>query len=108
MTLLVNLHTEKFDPKTMLRIDRQTIYGNPFKIGKDGSRDEVIQKFNLYFLRRMANEVNYRDAVYHLLTEVRKGKRLACWCVPEACHGTCYLSMIPVHELATLEGKSNE
>jgi len=58
-------------------IDRRTIYGNPFVVGKDGSRDEVIER--------------YKTEVLPTLTPVQlhalKGQVLACHCYPQACHG---------------------
>jgi hypothetical protein len=55
-----------------------SIWGNPFKIGRDGDRQEVIAKYRTYILRRP-----------DLLAELPKlkGKRLGCWCAPRLCHG---------------------
>ena len=55
-----------------------SIWGNPFHEGRDGTREEVIKKYRQY-LRE-----------FPLLTAqipALKGKRLACWCKPKACHG---------------------
>ncbi len=53
-------------------------WGNPFKIGKDGTREEVIEKFRQYLLSRP-----------DLMAQIPelKGKTLGCWCKPNACHG---------------------
>lgn len=53
-------------------------FHNPFKIGKDGSREEVIAKYRNYVINRP-----------DLLRELwaLKDKTLVCWCHPEACHG---------------------
>ena len=56
---------------------RPSIWGNPFEIGKDGNRKEVIAKFKKYLL---ANE-----ELVDKLPELR-GKILGCWCAPKACH----------------------
>lgn len=71
---VVNLKEEAYD----IRIDRKTKWGNPFVVGKDGTREEVIQQFDNWF-----------DTQEHLLTALHelKGKRLGCWCSPSACHG---------------------
>jgi hypothetical protein len=50
---------------------------NPFRIGPDGTRDEVIGKFEEYL---MADE-----ALMEMLPSLR-GKILVCWCKPESCH----------------------
>ena len=62
---------------------------NPFEIGKDGTRDQVIQKYEHYLL-------NERPDLVARLGEL-KGKELACWCAPKGraltkddplcCHG---------------------
>lgn len=60
------------------RIDRQSDWGNPYELGKDGDRDTVIESFRIYFDRKLS--------LHKRLGELR-GKVLACWCCPEACHG---------------------
>jgi len=68
------------------RIDRTTQWGNPFKIGRDGNRDKVIQRY-----REWLDEM--LSIIPHYLDEL-KGKTLACWCKPEACHGDVILDAI--------------
>ena len=52
---------------------------NPFRIGRDGSRPEIVARYRDYLLSR--------PDLLALLPGLR-GKRLGCWCVPEACHAT--------------------
>lgn len=59
-------------------IGRPTLWGNPFEIGKDGTRKEVIAKYRAYILSNP-----FLLARLHRL----KGKRLGCWCSPKICHG---------------------
>lgn len=66
------------------RIDRQSDWGNPFEIGKDGNRETVIAKYKDYFAGKP--ELQGR------LGELR-GKVLACWCCPAACHGEHLIAM---------------
>lgn len=81
-TKVVNVRYERFDAYigrfNSSRGLRASIFANPFKIGPDGTRTEVIEKYKNYILRRP-----------DLIIEARKlkGKRLGCWCRPEACHG---------------------
>lgn len=73
---VVNIKTDK---KFDVFIGRPSEYGNPFVIGKDGTREEVIEKYENYLL---SNE--------NLLNKVKnelKGKVLGCFCYPLACHG---------------------
>ncbi len=58
---------------------KQSIWHNPFKEGEDGTCEEVVAKYERYLLEG-------RDDLLERLPEL-KGKVLACWCAPEACHG---------------------
>lgn len=72
--MVVHCKKEKFD----VYIGRPSIWGNPFTIGKDGTREEVIQKYREWIL----TQPKLLNSLYLL-----KGKILGCWCKPEACHG---------------------
>ena len=73
-TRVVHWKKEPYD----IYIGRQSIWGNPFKIGPDGTRDEVIEKYRVW--------VKQQPMIMHSLKEL-KGKTLGCWCKPHACHG---------------------
>lgn len=60
-----------------VRVDRSTIWGNPFVIGKDGTRSEVIAKYEAY--------LRAEPGMMARLSSLR-GKDLVCWCAPKACH----------------------
>lgn len=53
-------------------------WGNPFIIGRDGTREEVLALY-----REWAPRQKWLMARLHEL----KGKILGCWCAPQACHG---------------------
>lgn len=59
-------------------IGRPSIWGNPFVIGPDGTRTEVIQKYSEW-LQTQPQLLQQIPAI--------KGKILGCWCAPRACHG---------------------
>ena len=63
-------------------IDRRTKWGNPFRLGRDGTREQVIARYRADLWRRIrAGEVALGElAALH-------GMRLACWCHPLPCHG---------------------
>jgi hypothetical protein len=50
---------------------------NPFKVGRDGTREEVIAKYERHLLD---------SGLIHDAHELA-GKDIACWCAPEPCHG---------------------
>ena len=65
-------------------IGRPSAFGNPFVMGRDGTRDEVIAKYRAYLLSR--------PDLLARLPELR-GKVLGCWCSPKACHGDILAEM---------------
>src|SRR5919197_227011 len=65
--------------KWSYQIQVKSKWNNPFTIGKDGSRQQVVDKFRTYIL----NQLNLLAAIIPELT----GKYLCCWCAPELCHG---------------------
>jgi hypothetical protein len=77
MTRVVNKKAEKWD----VYIGRGSAFGNPYIIGKDGTREEVIEKYRLWFAKKLNNH-RFARAVQEL-----RGKRLGCFCKPAACHG---------------------
>lgn len=75
--------TNKF--ADVVYIGRPTKWGNPFVIGQDGTRKEVIAKYRDYVLA----DPSLLDAVKSEL----KGKTLSCWCKPKVCHGDVLLQL---------------
>lgn len=73
-TKVVHCKKEPFD----VYIGRPSKWGNPFQIGKDGNREEVIEKYKQYLLSRP----DLISSLHEL-----KGKTLGCWCKPKPCHG---------------------
>jgi len=74
MTEVVNLRHEPCD----VLIARPSKWGNPFQIGRDGTRDQVIRMYEVHIRRRP-------DLIAALPELV--GKRLGCHCKPLPCHG---------------------
>lgn len=73
-TTVVNCSNSEYD----IYIGRPSKWGNPYVIGKDGTRSEVIEKFR--------NWLNTQPELLDSIKEL-KGKRLGCWCYPKPCHG---------------------
>jgi Domain of unknown function (DUF4326) len=57
-------------------VGRPSKWGNPFVLGRDGSRDDVIAKYRAWIVRQ--------PALMAALHELH-GKDLV-WCSPERCH----------------------
>jgi hypothetical protein len=60
-------------------IGRPSMWDNPFVIGKDGTRADVIAKYRAWLQTQP-------DMIRKAQAELR-GKVLACWCAPNTCHG---------------------
>ncbi len=82
MTRIVNINnTWSYD----VYIGRGSKWGNPFIIGKDGNRSEVIKKYREWLL-------NNKELMSEILT--LDGKILACHCKPKRCHGDIIIETI--------------
>lgn len=71
-------------------IGRGSSLGNPFKIGIDGSREDVIEFYKYYFREEMVkSESTLKTEVYHLIDILKEQKKLnlICFCYPLKCHG---------------------
>lgn len=77
-----NVRKDEYD----VLIDRSTKWGNPFVIGKDGTREEVIAKYKDYIL---SNKELRKAAVEEL-----KNKRMGCHCSPKECHGDVLVEIL--------------
>ena len=69
-----------------------SIFANPFKVGKDGSRETVIKKYKQYMTAKLEKD---NTLVQQLLA--MKGKNLGCWCHPNA-HGDVLLDLIQLYD----------
>lgn len=57
---------------------RTSKWANHFKVGQDGTRDDVIRKYREHIMKTPVLLAQVGDL---------RGKRLACWCKPLPCHG---------------------
>ena len=73
-TSVVNCKKEDYD----VYIGRPSKWGNPFSIGKHGTREEVIEKYQEW----LSGQWELLDSLDEL-----EGKVLGCHCKPLACHG---------------------
>lgn len=81
MTKVVHCNKDSYD----VFIGRPSKWGNPFVIGADGTRKEVIEKYEEWLLGQpelLADLHELRD------------KSLGCFCHPKACHGDVLIKYI--------------
>jgi hypothetical protein len=83
LTVVVNLRAGTDDlikawsmrERLFVKVDRGTRWGNPFKIGLDGDRAAVIERYRVEVLPGLLPHVDQLQ-----------GKALGCWCWPLDCH----------------------
>ena len=78
-------HIREVKESNDVYIGRGSKWGNPYVIGKDGNRDEVIEKYRLYIERT--------PELLCAISEL-KGKNLVCFCKPQRCHGDILLKRV--------------
>ncbi len=68
-------------------VARPSPLGNPFKIGIDGDRAQVIGKYRIWFKTALRDDERVRSVVEKITVEASRGDiTLLCHCAPEACH----------------------
>ena len=72
-------------PPDAVLVDRTTEWGNLFKIGRDGTRAEVIAKYEALVHQAICQNPDWLAPL--------RGKDLICWCFPKACHADVLLRM---------------
>ena len=83
MPKVLNYKKDKI-PADAIYIGRPSKYGNPFKIGIDGTRKEVIQKYKEWIINQDIE----------LIKQELGGKDLFCCCSPLKCHGDILISIV--------------
>ena len=80
---------------------RASIFANPYRIDKNTSREEVLEKYKKYIIEKILNDKSF----YLELLKLR-GKKLGCWCHPEPCHGDILLELIKKFELCVIKNNT--
>lgn len=78
-------------PAGSVYVGRPTVWGNPFEIGRDGNREEVIAKY-----RALIEEHSWM--IERAQRDLR-GKHLVCWCAPLPCHADVLLEIANAQEM---------
>lgn len=78
MARVLNKHRDTL-PAGAIYIGRPSKWGNPFAIGKDGTREEVIAKYRAWIMQK--------PEMIEAARRELAGKSLICFCAPMACHG---------------------
>ena len=70
-------------------------FHNPFKIGKDGTREEKIKIRKSIIRTYITDKLKNNNQLIEELIKLKDcHKNLGCWCYPEKCHGNILLELI--------------
>lgn len=73
---VVHCKKERFD----VYIGRPSKWGNPFVIGRDGTREEVLEKYETW--------ARNNSLIMNCIKDLSQDAVLGCWCKPNYdCHG---------------------
>lgn len=78
---VVHCKKERYD----IYIGRPSKWGNPFRSGRDGTREQAIEKYERY--------IRANPELMNAIPEL-EGKILGCWCAPKPCHGDVLLKLL--------------
>jgi hypothetical protein len=107
-------------PANTRKVDRSTIFGNPFDVAKYGA-DEALRLHREWLTGAVTDEeierrypgivathlIEQRHRVFLSLAELR-GMHLACWCAPaRACHADLLLELVNGPPLVLSTSQSN-
>ena len=82
---IVNIKYEKCD----INCGRPSIFSNPFHMGVDGTREEVCDKYQDYFDKRISKDLKFKELILKL-----RGKVCGCYCKLPNKEIRCHLDTI--------------
>lgn len=92
---VVNGEVVGFKDKNQIYIGRKygnrqgSILANPFIIGRDGTREEIIEKYRRWLWSEYKKNGSVKQELVAIAERVKNGEKvkLVCWCHPKKCHG---------------------
>lgn len=94
---IINIHNTESQPNNpdhvyigRAKSGQTSKYGNPYVIGHDGTREEVIQMFKDLAWANLKSGVWKPEEVVADLN----GKVLECFCYPKQCHGDVLVQLV--------------
>jgi hypothetical protein len=84
-----------------LNIMRPGLLGNPYSIGHDGSREEVIEKYRAFLATAYDFDPKIRTIIHSLQECFETGVEvdLICCCKPKPCHGDVIVEFVVDKEI---------
>ena len=85
-------------PSGAVYVGRPSIWGNPFEIGRDGTREDVVLAFYAYGKERLTREPDWLEPL--------RGRDLVCWCAPALCHVDAIRILLDEHPVKACSAPS--
>lgn len=92
MIIIKNLRNEQPKEEWQVKVDRDSILGNPFRMSHESQRNNVCDMYALSFKNMLvSNDMQSKEIQEELKKLVRLYKKhgkleLFCWCSPKRCH----------------------
>lgn len=89
-------------PPNTVRVDRRSLFGNPFVVGRDGNAERCVELFRFLMAGKVCltqstpqlQERCYRAVASAQRTGRLRGKNLGCWCrMGKPCHADVLLEI---------------
>ena len=80
-----------------INVMRPSVLGNPFSIGKHGTREEVVSKYEVWLRDKIfTKDKQVCEALNRIWVQVKTGKTvyLECCCFPKLCHADVIVKII--------------
>jgi hypothetical protein len=76
------------DTSSGIYVGRGSVLGNPFVVGRDGDRTEVIRRYRVWLWAEMRKEGIVFQEIKRLLEIWQENGNIAllCYCFPKPCH----------------------
>ncbi len=90
MPRVLNKRTDIIPPGAVY-VGRPSKWGNPYRVGRDGDRQRVIDRYR----ERLSFLLTHPGSRETLLADLEflRGKDLVCWCAPLPCHADILLEL---------------
>lgn len=88
MIRIVNLRNYALgSDETLVKVDRSSIVGNPFRMRDERDRADVCAKYETYFVQKLDSDCAFHDEIARIWRLAKRGDvTLGCWCYPKQCH----------------------
>lgn len=102
MIRIINLRNYKLhEDEVLIRVDRQTVVGNPFFMKDESMRDTVCDKYEQYFNTHVQQAGKFKQYIDNIIEQSKtKDIALGCWCYPKRCHAETILRYVQMKEEA--------